>query len=204
MMKKKSFKLPLAWYQDEDTLRLSRELLGKYLFTKLHGEGVTGGIITETEAYMGPADKASHAYNNRRTKRTEVMFHPGGICYVYLCYGLHHLFNIVTHGADTPHAILVRAIMPTTGIEIMLKRTKRQKATPGWTSGPALLTKALGITTKQSGLSLVGDEIWLEDRGIAVDPSEIIIGPRVGIDYAEEFVGHPWRFQLSNHLKHIK
>src|SRR6185503_19523721 len=115
--------------------------LGKYLFTNLNGEGVTGGIITETEAYMGPADKASHAYNNRRTKRTEIMYHAGGVCYVYLCYGMHHLFNIVTHKEDVPHAILIRAFHPVIGIDVMLKRCNRPKATPKWTAGPALLTK---------------------------------------------------------------
>lgn len=186
-------KLPLSYYQQEDTLKLSQDLLGKYLFTNFNGE-LTGGIITETEAYMGPADKASHAYNNRRTKRTEVMFHSGGVCYVYLCYGMHHLFNIVTHKAAIPHAILVRAIKPIIGIELMLQRCQRQKAQPPWTSGPALLTKALGITIKHTGTSLAGEQIWLEDRGLTIDPGTIVASPRIGIDYAEEYAELPWRF----------
>lgn len=187
-------KLPLSYYQDEDTLELCRNLLGKYLFTNLNGEGLTGGIITETEAYMGPEDKASHAYNNRRTKRTEVMYHSGGISYVYLCYGLHHLFNIVTHKTDIPHAILIRAFEPVVGIDIMLKRSQRKKPSSNWTSGPSLMTKALGITTAHSGLSLLGEEIWLEDRGLEIYDEQIEITPRIGIDYAEEYAAYPWRF----------
>lgn len=193
----KHSKLPLCYYQNKDTLALSQDLLGKYLLTNLRGEGITGGIIVETEAYMGPEDKASHAHKNRRTKRTEVMFHAGGVCYVYLCYGLHHLFNIVTHQADVPHAILIRAIEPVVGIEVMLKRSHRTKPTPGWTSGPALLTKALGITVQHSGISLDGDKIWLEDRGLVITSDLILATPRVGIAYAQEYAQHPWRFHLG-------
>lgn len=189
-------KIPLGYYQSEDTIFLGRNLLGKYIFSNLHGEGLTGGIITETEAYMGPLDKACHAYNNRRTKRTEVMYKPGGVCYIYLCYGMHHLFNIVTHKKNMPHAILIRAIEPVVGTEIMLKRCRRQSPKQNWTSGPGILTKALGITLAQNGFSLDGEQIWLEDRGLKIVDEKIEITPRIGIDYAEEYVDRPWRFLM--------
>lgn len=178
----------------DDVVKISRELLGKVLCTNIDGL-YTSGIITETEAYMGAIDKASHAYNNRRTNRTEVIFGEGGIAYVYLCYGIHHLFNIVTHKKDTPHAILVRAIKPLEGVEIMMQRRNAQKITDKMTIGPGTVSQALGITTKHTGVDLTGDLIWLEDRGITVRPKDIIVGPRVGVDYAGEDALLPYRFR---------
>src|ERR1700722_11839956 len=131
--------LDLQYYLSDDVLSLSRDLLGKYLFTKFE-DRLTGGIILETEAYRGPEDKASHAYGNRRTKRNEIMFHKGGVSYVYVCYGIHALFNIVTNMEHIPHAILVRAIEPVVGIEHMLARRGQKKLTPKLTSGPGALT----------------------------------------------------------------
>lgn len=157
---------------------------------------MTGGIITETEAYKGAEDKACHAYQNRRTKRTEVMFNAGGVAYVYLCYGMHHLFNIVTHQEGTPHAILVRALFPTDGIETMLKRRNKTKLDKTLTTGPGSLSQALGIQTKHSGTPLTHPTIWIEDRGLVIEKEKILSSPRVGIDYAEEHALLPWRFHI--------
>lgn len=180
--------LPKEFYFQEDVVTLAKQLLGKHLFTQIDGE-LTGGIITETEAYKGPEDKACHAYNNRRTARTEVMFHDGGIAYVYLCYGMHHLFNIVTNRSDTPHAILVRALLPTHGIPTMEKRRKTKK---NLTSGPGTLCQALCIDRSFNGYPLSRAPIWVEDQ--RVELSEIKASPRIGVDYAEEHAQLPWRF----------
>lgn len=156
-------------------------------------------MIIETEAYKGAEDKACHAYNNRRTKRTEVMFAPGGLAYVYLCYGMHHLFNIVTHKKNTPHAILIRAIQPTHGIETMLERRKKKMGDKALTSGPATTTQALGIHTNHSGTDLTQSKIWVEDRGKIISKNQIIATPRIGIDYAEEDRTLPYRFLIAKY-----
>ncbi len=187
-------KIAPDFYCRKDVLEIGRELLGKVLMTQIDGV-LTGGIITETESYMGAEDKASHAYQNRRTPRTEVMFENGGVSYVYLCYGIHHLFNIVTSVEDVPHAVLVRAIEPTIGKNHMLKRRKQTKLT---TTGPATVTQALGIKTHHSGISLMGDTIWLEDHHTPISKDKISESPRVGVDYAEEHALLPWRFQLKH------
>lgn len=174
--------LSLDFYLQEDVVQISRALLGKKLFTCINGV-VTGGRITETEAYRGAEDKASHAYKGRRTRRTEVMFHKGGICYVYLCYGIHFLFNVVTNHENTPHAVLIRALDLTVGSEEMFKRK---------INGPGILTEALGISASFNGASLMGPTIWIED---GPSPEKIEAGPRVGIDYAEEDALLPWRFR---------
>jgi len=158
-------KLQADFYQREDVLLISRELLGKVLCTNFHGK-LTSGIIVETEAYAGVTDKASHAYGGRRTKRTETMYAKGGSAYVYLCYGIHHLFNIVTNKENIPHAVLIRAIQPLDGIEIMLQRRNKKKVDQSLTAGPGSLTRALGITVKDSGTLLMDNLIWLEDQNI--------------------------------------
>jgi DNA-3-methyladenine glycosylase len=185
------------FYEREDVQTLSTLLLGKYLVTNLNG-CLTTGMIVETEAYQGAEDKASHAYNHRRTTRTETMFARGGVAYVYLCYGIHHLFNVVTAGEDTPHAILIRAIEPVDGIKTMLKRRKMSKCDYKLTAGPGVLTAALGITTKLDGVLLNRAPIWIEDRGVTVAKRDIIQSPRVGIDYAQDHKDLPWRFRLKN------
>ena len=188
--------LPLEYYQNEDVLFLSRDLIGKFLFTKIGGK-ITSGMIVETEAYRGPGDKASHAFQNRRTKRNEVMYHQGGISYVYLCYGIHSLFNIVTNKTGIPHAILIRAIEPDKGIDTMLKRRHKDKASKILTAGPGALAQALGISTKHNGVLLNSSTIWIEDHGILYGDSDIIASPRVGVDYAGEDAQLPWRFRLK-------
>lgn len=185
--------LPPSFYLREDVLEISQDLLGKVLMTNVHGL-LTGGIITETEAYQGPEDRASHAFGGRRTKRNEVMYHRGGVAYVYLIYGIHSMFNIVTNHLDIPHAILVRAIWPLIGLEHMLKRRGMDHLTSKLASGPGTLAQALGIDLSLNGQSLEGPLIWIEDHEIQVDKNLIIKGPRVGIDYAGEHAHLPWRF----------
>ncbi|MBS4166650.1 putative 3-methyladenine DNA glycosylase [Neochlamydia sp. AcF65] len=186
-------KLPLDFYLRDDVLQISQELLGKVLMTCINGV-YTGGIITETEAYRGPEDRASHAYGGRRTKRNEVMYHAGGHAYVYRIYGIHAMFNIVTNSIEIPHAILIRAIKPTIGVEQMIKRRYKTKNKASLAGGPGTLTQALGIDTIHNGLLLTGPLIWLEDHHICCEKKNLIIGPRVGIDYAGEHAHLPWRF----------
>lgn len=183
--------LSQEFYLQEDVVHLAKQLLGKWLMSSIDGK-LTGGMIIETEAYKGAEDKACHAYQNRKTKRTEVMFEPGGHCYVYLCYGMHNLFNVVTANGGTPHAILIRALKADTGIDVMRKR--RAKKTK-LTSGPGSLCQALGIDRSHNGHLLLDSPIWIEDRGHT--PQKIVSGPRVGIDYAEEHADLPWRFLVE-------
>ena len=193
----KSRILPKSFYQNEDVLQIAQDLIGKFLVTKLNNQ-MTSGMIVETEAYHGVEDKASHAYKNRRTNRTKTMYFNGGIAYVYLCYGLHHLFNVVTAEQDVPHAVLIRAVEPVDGIPIMLKRRKITKIGSRLTAGPGMLCQALGITKELDGLTLTKPPIWIEDRGVLVRKKDIIASPRVGVDYAEDHRHHPWRFRLKN------
>lgn len=189
-------KVSLSFYQRPDVIQIGQELLGLHLFTFFDG-CLTGGKIVETESYKGAEDKACHAYKNRRTPRTEVMFAKGGVAYVYLCYGMHHLFNIVTHEEGTPHAILIRAIEPLYGVETMLKRRKKQKVERPLTAGPGALSQALGIQRAHTGESLAGNSIWLEDVNGPTKADQIIASPRVGIAYAEEHATLPWRFRIK-------
>lgn len=190
--------LPSEYYAHSDVLHLSRDLLGKVLCTHIDGER-TSGVITETEAYRAPEDRASHAFGGRRTKRNEAMYSQGGVAYVYLCYGIHSLFNVVTNQAEIPHAILVRAIHPIEGVDTMLTRRNKTMVKTTLTTGPGALSQALGITTQHNTSSLTSETIWIEDRGIAIPSQEIITGPRVGIDYAGEDALLPWRFRWVSH-----
>ncbi|WP_426478654.1 DNA-3-methyladenine glycosylase [Chryseobacterium sp. CBSDS_008] len=186
-------KLPLSYYSNEDVLFLAQDLLGKVLFTKIHGE-TTAGIIVETEAYFGVKDKASHAYGGRRTDRTETLYSHGGVSYVYLCYGIHHLFNVVTSVQDDPHAVLIRAVEPLIGKEIMELRRNMPASKPAISAGPGSAAKALGIDRSFNKKKLTDNEIWIEDHGISYSPDEIIAGPRIGVAYAQEDALLPWRF----------
>lgn len=189
--------LPHSFYESDDVKELSQALLGKVLVTEIDG-CLTSGVIVETEAYQGPEDKASHAYNNRCTERTKTMFLSGGVAYVYLCYGIHNLFNVVTNKKGIPHAILVRALQPLEGVEHMQKRTNNVKSHL-ICAGPGKLTKALGIGRQLDGLSLSKSPIWIEDRGKLIQSMKIRSGPRIGIDYAEEFKSKPWRYWIDKH-----
>lgn len=193
-------KIPKEYFLDNDVVSISKNLLGKTLCSNITGV-ITTGIITETEAYAGITDKASHAYNNRRTARTEIMFAEGGVAYVYLCYGIHHLFNIVTNKKGIPHAILIRAIKPIQGIETILKRRKKEKLHKNISSGPGTVSQSLGITTALSGTVLTGNIIWIEDHGISINEKDIIAGPRIGVDYAGEDAFLPYRFRCNFELE---
>jgi len=189
-------KITNTFYQRSDVVQMSKELLGKYLFTNIDGV-LTGGRIVETEAYCGENDLACHSHSGRRTARTEIMYHAGGVAYTYLIYGIYTLFNIITNVAGKADAILIRAIEPTEGIPEMQLRRNLTSIVPRLTAGPGLLTIALGITTKHYGTDLSGDLIWLEDRNQAVPENEIIASPRVGVGYAGTDALLPWRFRLK-------
>lgn len=186
-------KLPFSYYQNQDVVFLAKDLLGKVLFTEIEGN-ITAGIIVETEAYFGIMDKASHAYGGRRTDRTETLYHDGGISYVYLCYGIHHLFNIVSSVKDEPHAVLVRAVEPLIGKELMELRRNMPASKPAISSGPGSAAKALGIDRSFNTKDLTGEEIWIEDHNIRYTPDEITVGPGIGVAYAQEDAFLPWRF----------
>ena len=189
-------KLPHSFYQHDVVTDLAVQLLGKQLFTKVDGE-LTGGTIVETEAYNGVLDKASHAYGGRLTDRTKVMYEQGGISYVYLCYGIHHLFNVVSGAAGIPQAVLIRGLEPTTGIDVMLERRNKIALLPNLTAGPGALAKALGIDRKLNAKDLLGDEIWIEDNGIYYQPDQLVAGPRIGVAYAADHALLPWRYYVK-------
>ena len=189
-------KLPPSFYLNTDVVYLAKSLIGKYLFTCIDGI-TTGGYIVETEAYNGVIDKASHAFGNRNTPRTSTMFMEGGIAYVYLCYGIHEMFNIVTSVEGQPHAILIRAIQPTDGIDIMQLRRNMPIVKPTITMGPGSVAKALGISRNINAISLQGDTIWIEDRGLSFADVDIAAVPRVGVNYAGEDAKLPYRFYVK-------
>ena len=188
--------LPIEFYTRKNVMTIAKDLLGKLLVTRFDGI-VTAGRIVETEAYNGAVDKASHAFGNRRTRRTEIMFANGGRAYVYLCYGIHHLFNVVTNASEIPHAVLIRAIEPLVGMETMLFRTKKNKLDHSITKGPGNVSRALGITTNHTGMSLLKDELFIADDGFAVKRNMILTTPRIGVIYAEEDALLPYRFIIK-------
>lgn len=190
--------LTADFYRREDVVQLSRDLLGKVLCTKIDGNQLTSGIITETEAYCGRNDKACHANNGKRTARTEIMYAEGGRAYVYLCYGIHHLFNVVTNRKGQADAILIRAIKPINGINLMLGRRNSSTLSEKLTAGPGRLTQALGVTTDYSGMDLTGNTVWIEDRGHSIGRDDIQSSPRIGVDYAGDDAKLPWRFYLKD------
>lgn len=189
-------KLSRDFYLNTDVVQAARDLLGKVLYTCVDDE-ISAGIIVETEAYCGATDKACHAYPNKRTKRTETMFQVGGTAYVYLCYGIHHMFNVVTNVKDTADAVLIRGVEPLEGLELMKTRRKLKKPGTNLTAGPAVLAQALGITTSDDMTDLLGDKIWLEDHDNTYNDDEVIASPRVGIDYAGDDALLPWRFRVK-------
>lgn len=197
--------LPREFYTRNDVVKIARELLGKVIYTSVENV-ISSGIITETEAYEGITDKASHAYNNRRSARTEIMYLNGGHAYVYLCYGIHSLFNIVTSVQSDPHAVLVRAIEPISGIENMQLRAGKTVINAKNGTGPGNVSKLLGINVAHSGIDIcpVSEsecKIWLQDDEIIVADTEIKISKRIGIDYAGEDALLPYRFQWIKNKK---
>ena len=190
-------KLPVEFYLRDNVLTIAKELLGKILVTRWEGVETSGRIV-EVEAYEGITDKASHAHGGRRTARNEVMYAAGGVAYIYLCYGIHHLVNVVTHRKDTPHAILIRALEPITGVETMLLRTGKKQQDHTLTRGPGNLSKALGLYRSQNGWPLNSKEFFIAEDGFVYRKQEIAVSPRIGVDYAGKDALLPYRFYINN------
>ena len=184
--------LPRSFYTRGDVVEVARDLLGKLLVVPARGGRRVSGIIVETEAYRGPEDLASHARGGLRTARTETMYAPGGTAYVYFVYGMYHQFNVVTNGREIPHAVLVRAIEPVEGIDLM----RRRRGSRNLASGPGKLCIALGIDRGFDRADLSGDRVWIEASGVRIPGSSIASGPRIGIDYAGAWARRPWRFWI--------
>ncbi|MGF1533168.1 MAG: DNA-3-methyladenine glycosylase [Bernardetiaceae bacterium] len=189
--------LPEIFYLRPDVVQIAQDLIGKWLWTSREGQ-LTAGIIVETEAYAHQNDRACHAHQNRFTKRTQVMFGPGGHAYVYLCYGIHELFNIVTNQSGKADAVLVRAIAPTVGLPLMCQRRKHTKVKPTLTAGPGRLTQALGITRDLNTKALQSPSLWISEPPIPTPTPDLLAGPRVGIDYAGPDALLPWRFRQKD------
>ncbi len=185
----------MDWFRGNDVVLMARMLLGKMLCTNI-GNQLTKGKIVETEAYCGDNDKACHANGQRKTPRNQVMFEAGGHAYVYLCYGIHHLFNIVTNKPGRADAVLIRAVEPMEGVEVMMQRRNLGKSDQRLTSGPGKLTRALGIEVAHNGSRLSEDLIWIEN-GPKIPPVQIVATTRVGVDYAGEDALKPWRFYIK-------
>ena len=186
-------RLPLAFYARADVLAVARDLLGKVLVVPARGGARVAGIIVETEAYRAPEDRASHAWNGRRTRRTETMYGPGGTAYVYFVYGMYHQFNVVTNVAGVPHAVLIRALEPVEGLAVM-RRRRPGRPDRELTNGPGRLCLALGIDRSHDRADLRGDGVWVEEGPRPLARRAVTRGPRVGIDYAGEWAVRPWRF----------
>ena len=181
-----------SFYERDDVVQIAKDLLGMVLVSNV-GKVVTAGRIVETEAYCGRGDKACHA-NGKVTPRTEVMYRNGGLAYVYLCYGIHHLMNVVTNRGGQADAVLIRAIEPIEGIDIMRERRNYTKSR--LTSGPGTLTQALGIKTSMTGMDLLGDQLWIA-KSEKPQGFQILTGTRIGVEYAEEDALRPWRFVIE-------
>ena len=192
--------MPVDYYRRPDVVGLARQLLGKVLCSRIDGDTVRV-VISETEAYAGEDDRASHAWNGRRTRRTEPMYAAGGVAYVYLCYGVHHLFNIVTAEEGVPHAVLVRAAVPMEGVDAILRRRGTRCPRQRLLVGPGNLSRAMGITTAHTAEPLTGPHIWLEDHAIDLASADISAGPRVGVDYAGPDAQLPYRFRARLAVK---
>lgn len=192
-------KLNNSFFEQQDVVHIARQLLGKRLVTENQGVR-TAGIISETEAYAGRTDKASHAWNGRYTSRTATMYGRGGSIYVFLCYGIHSLFNIVTNKKGVPDAVLIRGVIPTEGMAAMLQRRKAEKVTASLADGPGKVSQALGIHYSYTGMMLdeeqEGFRVWVEE-GQSLHPGDVAAAPRIGIDYAKEDADLPWRFYIK-------
>ena len=185
-------KLSPAFYQRNDVVTIAKELIGKIIVTDTHNN-ITSGRIVETEAYVAHIDKASHAYNGKRTLRNEAMYYAAGTVYVYICYGMHNMLNIVTNDKDVPDAILIRALEPISGIEIMLERTNKKVLDNTLTKGPGNVAKAMGISKYFSG-KVLKDEINIFQDEVVYQQDEIGISKRIGIDSAGLDALLPYRF----------
>ena len=194
----KDKKLPREFYTRANVLTVTRELLGKLLVVPAPDGTRVSGIIVEAESYRGPEDRASHAYGGRRTNRTETMYQIGGRAYVYFVYGMYYQFNVVTNVAEIPHAVLIRAVEPVEGIEVMRKRRHNQPD-HNLSNGPGKLCIALGIDRQLDRADLLGNQVWIEE-GEKISARRIASGPRIGVDYAEEWAANPWRFWIRDNV----
>ena len=183
------------FYLRNDVVQIAQDLLGAVLYTQIENK-ITSGIIVETEAYCGSIDRASHAYPNRLTKRNKVMFESGGKAYVYLIYGIHYLFNIVTNEVDKADAVLIRALEPVSGLDTMKERLGKSTHEK-ITSGPGSLSKAMGIDKSLYGEDLTGRKVWLEHSRQDLKEIKIVETTRIGVDYAGEDAELPWRFYIK-------
>ena len=189
-------KLPVQFYKRTDVVLIARELIGKIIVTNFDGL-ITSGRIVETEAYIGITDRASHSHGGKRTARNEHMYASAGTTYVYICYGMHHLFNVVTNKKDVPDAVLIRAVEPLKGINIMLKRTGKLKLDNSLTKGPGNAAKALGISKNHSGNNLLKNEIYIADDGFEIDNTLMGISKRIGVESAGDAALLPFRFYVK-------
>ena len=189
-------KIPLAFYSRKDVVLIAKELLGKVLVTNFDG-AITSGRIVETEAYVALVDKASHSFGGKRTARNEHMYADAGTAYVYICYGMHQMMNIVTNEKNIPDAILIRAVEPIEGINIMLKRTGKKTLDKTLTRGPGNVGKALGIFKQHSGTHLFGDKIYLIDDHLNISDGQIGTSSRIGVESAGPDALRPYRFYLK-------
>ncbi|WP_174616225.1 DNA-3-methyladenine glycosylase [Virgibacillus ihumii] len=181
-------------FYHQPTLELAKGMLG-CLLIKETSDGIAAGFIVETEAYMGPLDKAAHSFNNRRTKRTEIMFGQPGLAYTHTMH-THCLINIVSGNAGVPESVLIRGIEPYTGQELIASRRPKVKNERQWTNGPGKLTKALGITMEDYGHPLDQSPLWITS-GWTVSSDMIMAGPRIGIGNSGEAKDYPWRFWIK-------
>lgn len=190
-------KLPLTFYQGADVVEIAKSLLGKIVYTNIDGH-IASGRIVETEAYVAHVDKASHAFGGRRTARNEHMYAAAGTVYVYICYGMHQMLNVVTNNKNIPDAVLIRAIEPIEGVEIMLQRSQKKTFNNTLTKGPGNLAKALGISKIHSGLMLTGDEIFIcADERSEIIENEIGSSKRIGVESAGVDGLLPYRFYIK-------
>lgn len=188
--------LPRSYFLKTDVVALAADMIGKFIFTNINGM-VTGGMIVETEAYRGPDDRGSHAYNDKRTPRNEMMYSEGGVVYMYICYGIHDMLNIVTGHEGSSHAVLIRAIEPLTGIDVMRERRGVFDNDRRLCQGPGALGSALGLNKTHNGARLDGPTIWMEDRQIRYADNEIGAGPRIGMNFEGIYRLIPWRFYVK-------
>ena len=189
-------KLPIQFYKRADVVLIAKELIGKIIVTQFNGL-ITSGRIVETEAYIGLTDRASHSFGGKRTARNEHMYSGPGTAYVYICYGMHHLFNVVSNAKNIPDAILIRAVEPLAGTGIMLERTGKKKLDNSLTKGPGNVARALGISKEQSGINLVKGQVYIADDGFLLEQNLLGISKRIGIESAGDAVLKPYRFYVK-------
>lgn len=190
--------VPNSFFTHLDTLSIAKQLIGKEIITQFDGK-LCSVIITETEAYMAPEDKASHAYNNKKTKRTEVFYESGGCAYIYLCYGIHKLFNVITGPINIPHAVLIRGGISRNGEEIMKERLQKTATSPLILKGPGILAKAMGIELNHTGL-IISDHknpIMILKETVQIHKHQIKTSARIGVDSAGEWAQKEWRFYIE-------